>query len=128
MAWRALNRFLRVNETSRIIVLLSVGHSFGTKHSGVTESLFGVGGGGQGGVQTFIWGGGARGRHRNDFFLITFIVHNQKYNGGGVNGGDHSVNGRGMVLRPPIVTPLMKQLPILHEVHIHVKFSPPSKW
>ena len=29
------------------------------------------GGGGEG-------GGGASGRHRNDFFPITFIVHNQK--------------------------------------------------
>ena len=26
---------------------------------------------------------GARGRHRNDFLPITFIVHNQKSNGGG---------------------------------------------
>ena len=31
-------------------------------------------------------GGGARGWHRNDFFPITFIVHNQKSNGGGGEG------------------------------------------
>ena len=34
-------------------------------------------------------GGGTRGRHRNDFSPITFIVHNQKSNG----GGGHGVNG-----------------------------------
>ena len=34
-------------------------------------------------------GGGARGRHRNDFFPIIFIVHNQKskFNGGPMGGG-----------------------------------------
>ena len=34
--------------------------------------------------------GRSRGRHRNDFFPITFIVHNQKSNEGamvGVGGG-----------------------------------------
>ena len=32
------------------------------------------------------WGGGPRGRHRNDFFLSIFIVHNQKSNGGSMGG------------------------------------------
>ena len=46
----------------------------------VTESLFWgepkVG-------QTFVWGGGgARGRHRNDIFPITFILHKHGVNGG----------------------------------------------
>ena len=52
----------------------------GVLPSGVTESLFvGVGGGAW-------WAdlrlGGPKGRHRNDFFHIIFIVHNQKSNGG----------------------------------------------
>ena len=87
MAWRALNRFLRVNETSRIIVLLSVGHSFGTKHSGVTESLFGVGGGGQGGVQTFIWGGGQEDGIAMIFFSSHLLCTIKSIMGGGQWGG-----------------------------------------
>ena len=63
---------------------------------------------GMGGTDLRIVGGGARGRHRNDFSPTTFIVHNQKSNGGGgvameaqdVNGGGHSPQA------PPIVTPL----------------------
>ena len=49
-------------------------------------------------------GGGARERHRNDFFPITFIVHNQKSNGGG-NGG--LMFEWGMAPQSPIVTPLV---------------------
>ena len=74
---------------------------FGYKHvfkmcsnSSVTVSLFwwgqrGWGGGGWG------WGGGRilSGGHRNDFFPLTFIVHNQKSNGGQWGGG----GGGGMV-------------------------------
>ena len=41
--------------------------------SGVTESLFG-----EGPDLRLRGGGGLRGRHRNEFFLITFIVHNEK--------------------------------------------------
>ena len=53
--------------------------------SGVTESLFGGGeGGGGGGARgaDIHLGEGPRGRHRNDFSPIAFIVHNQKSNGG----------------------------------------------
>ena len=70
---------------------------------GVTESLFliiimiyffwGVQGSKRWGGHTFVWGGGGgrlRGRHRNDCFHITFIVHNHKSKwGGGGNGGTH---------------------------------------
>ena len=43
--------------------------------------------GGGGGADLHLGvGGGARGRHRNDFFPITFIVHNQKSNGGPMGG------------------------------------------
>ena len=67
-------------------------------YSRVTESL--LGGGGKGG-QTFIGGrGGSRGRHRNDFFPITFIVHNQKSNGGGGKWGAHGANGGGGGMGP----------------------------
>ena len=48
--------------------------------SGVTESLL-----------LLVGGGGARERHRNDSFPITFIVHNQKSKGR-ANVGDHDVN------------------------------------
>ena len=51
--------------------------------SGVTESLFGGWGGGKGGGGADLHLGGPKGRHRNDFFPITFILHNQKSNGGG---------------------------------------------
>ena len=58
--------------------------------SGVTGPLFFWGGGQKGGGRhssrggaDLRLGGGPRGRHRNDFFPITFIVHNQKSNGGG---------------------------------------------
>ena len=49
--------------------------------SGVTESLFW---GAKGGPYLHLGGGGGvtRGPHHNDFFPITFIVHNQKSNGG----------------------------------------------
>ena len=56
-------------------------------------------------------GGGARGRHRNDFFPITFIVHNQKSNGG-ANGRARGANEGGMAPRFPLpgVTPLPVRL------------------
>ena len=51
-----------------------------TSISGVTESL--LGGGAKGEARhSFAGGGGGEGsigRHRSDFFLITFIVHNEK--------------------------------------------------
>ena len=81
--------------------------------SGVTESFFFVWGGGQsgGGVkggQTFVYGR-PRGLHRNDFFYITFIVHNQKSNGGPMGGpwGEWIRHAPPPPPRPPIVTPLI---------------------
>ena len=59
-----------------VMTLLIKGSEFAS--SGVTESLFG----GQRGGQTVGGGGGPRGRYRNVFFPITFIVHNQKSNEG----------------------------------------------
>ena len=59
-----------------------------------------------------VTGRGARGRHHNDFFRITFIVHNQKSNGGvgvgvgGRGGGGGAIRVHGVDL----VTPLIKRL------------------
>ena len=64
--------------------------------SGVIESLFfGETKGGGGGGADLRLGGGARGRHRNDFFPIIFLVDNQKSNGEpkGGGGGVHGVHG-----------------------------------
>ena len=80
-------------------------------------SLF-FGGGARG--QTFVWGGGGgvpRGRHRNDFFPITFIVHNQKSNEG---DNAHGINGGGGG-HAPIVTPLPHSTFITdYSVHINI--------
>ena len=65
--------------------------------SGVTESLLNKSGGGGGGRgQSFVWGGWGRpkGRHHNDCFPITFIVHNQKSNGEGGAWCDWGGGGR----------------------------------
>ena len=70
-------------------------------NSGVTESLFGgVRRGAMGGPDLRLGGGWARGRYCNDFFPITFIVHNQKSNGGGQLGA-HDMNGVAMYPPPP---------------------------
>ena len=61
--------------------------------SGVTKSLFWEcqwEGGGGGGAEPHL-GEGARGRHRNYIFPITFIVHNQKSNGGRACNGSPMV-------------------------------------
>ena len=68
--------------------------SFSQWHYWVFILFSGWGPKGGGGADLHLGGGGARGRHRNDFFPITFIVHNQKSNGGGQMG------------RGDIVTPL----------------------
>ena len=55
------------------------------------------------------------------FFPITFIVHNQKSNGGGWGGGQwgHGVNGAGgMASQPPIVTPLFTGIPFSIYLHL----------
>ena len=59
-----------------IIIIIIFRHFFPLSVSGVTESLFKGGGGGKReGTELRQGGGGAKGRHRNDFFPITFIVH-----------------------------------------------------
>ena len=68
--------------------------------SGVTESLFLWGGGGKR-VPDLLGVGGPRGQHCNDFFPITFIVHNQKSNLGANGGGGYGVNGGTMAPQAP---------------------------
>ena len=65
--------------------------------------------GGKGGYQNFVGGGGGglEDGIAMSFVPITFVVHNQKSNGGG--GGQwaaHGVNG-GMPPKAPHVTPLV---------------------
>ena len=71
--------------------------------------------GGGGGAKRTASSGGPRGRHRNDFSPITFIVHNQKSNGG-ANGGLHGVNGRPWPPRTPLITPLVDSVVEVHSL------------
>ena len=55
-----------------------------------------------GGARLLPGGGQEEGRHCNDFFTITHIVHKQKTNGGSNGEGGHGPP------RTPIVMPLIK--------------------
>ena len=101
--------------------------------SGVTESLcvgfFGgtmvcvCGGWGVVGRASSGGGGGARERHRNDFFPITYIVHNQKSNGGPMGWGGHGPQATHTHTHThthtPLVTPLFifEQFIITYSIH-----------
>ena len=82
--------------------------------SGVTKCLFGGGGGwGKEGARPLSEGVGG-GQDRNNFFSITFIVHNQKSTGGANGGPMVRMGGHGLPLAPtphpptPVLTRLGK--------------------
>ena len=59
------------------------------------------------GEQLFVWGGGARGRHRNDVFSHHIYDLQSKRQMGEPMGEGHGVKGGGHGHQPPIVTPLL---------------------